>query len=747
MTVSLGPSSILSVEKILKLIQSEGLFCRVFQGFEVRASQQEMMKDIINAYNHNQIALIEAGTGTGKSMAYLLPAILWAAQTHERTVISTNTITLQEQLVQKDIPNLLKALNLNLKAVLVKGMNNYLCLRKMFDAQSEFLLFSQDDREEMNQIEQWSRHTVEGSKSELSFVPTPNTWEKVGAESETCSHNQCPYYHQCFFYKARKQAEEAHLLVVNHHLLFADLVKRGENNNYVDTAILPSYKRLILDEAHHIEDVATEYFAHRLHRIELVRTLSRLTSEKHHTGQGKLIILKDRIQSTFKKAPPSEITPILTKLTIDFPAVKHVLTEQIHHTFDAFINFIEVLQKDQDSNYLGLEQKQRLLEEHRTHPKWADEVIPRAEGLMETLKRYSQDLRSLENDFKLLDHEKLNEQTKGVRAEIQGLTMRLDTSISTLYHFLNRWGDNTRVRWIELHQLKTLLNVHLVDAELDMSKALVEFMFSQFPTIILCSATLTSNRSFTFVRKRLGITREYLPQRYVVESIYDSTFDYKKQALLAVPKDMPLPNHPDFNARVYEGIWQAIQASQGQAFILFTSYSLLKQCYEVLAQRLKEGGYPLFKQGDNSRQKLLHQFTNTKRAVLFGTDSFWEGVDVVGDALRCVVIVKLPFKVPSDPLVQARTEAILEKGGDPFFEFAIPNAIVKFKQGFGRLIRNQFDRGCIICLDVRLISKGYGKLFINSLPPCQEAFYPNQELWPKIKEFYKKTYYLTKQSR
>jgi ATP-dependent DNA helicase DinG len=324
--------------------------------------------------------------------------------------------------------------------------------------------------------------------------------------------------------------------------------------------------------------------------------------------------------------------------------------------------------------------------------------------------------------------------------------MRLDTAISLLNNFFSQWKNSSKVRWIESQPLKTLLNVHLIDADLDVSKALADFLFSKFPTIVLCSATLATNQQFGFIRQRLGLHPKLIPNRVVTEHIYDSPFDYRKQALLAVPTDMPPPTHADFNEIAYENVWKAIEVSRGHAFVLFTSYKMLQHCYDVLVNRLETHRYPVFKQGDDNRQGLLNKFKNTKRAVLFGTDSFWEGVDVVGDALRCVIIVKLPFKVPSEPIIQARAEAIMERGGDPFFEFSVPHAIVKFKQGFGRLIRHRRDRGCIICLDTRLVMKGYGKLFINSLPPCEKAFMNGECLWPKIEDFYRQTYHLVKQS-
>lgn len=737
----------LAIEKIVSLLQPDGMLHKTFKGFELRAEQQSMMTNIIDAYNHDHITLIEAGTGTGKSLAYLIPALVWAAHYKERTVISTHTITLQEQLIDKDIPHLLKALDLDLKAVLVKGMHNYLCLRKLEDAQSELLLFPSEENEEISKIEKWGQQTKDGSRSSLPFVPSAAAWDRVGAESEACSHHECPHYQQCFFYKARRQAQDAHLLIVNHHLLFADLVKRADTNNYNETSILPSYRRLILDEAHHMEDIATEYFASRLHRVELMRTLSRLAAERQSPRPGKLSILKEKLQTHFQKAPPRELTSIISKLTIELPALRHTLYEQIHQTFDTFVHFVESIHSPFSPIAEGPlpEQKLRIVQEHLSHLKWQEEICPQTDKLTAALKAYRQSLASLEGDLKFIDNDRMQENTKSIRLDIQALASRIETGIFHLQQFIEK-PSPFKVRWIEAQKLKSLINIQLVDADLDITQSLVNFLFSKFPTIILCSATLATNKQFHFLRNRLGLTKEHLPQRQIREHVYDSPFDYGKQALLAVPLDMPPPSHPDFNAIAFENIWKAILASRGGAFILFTSYSMLKECAHKLESRLKEHRFPLLKQGDGNRQTLLSEFKANERAVLFGTDSFWEGVDVAGDALRCVVIVKLPFRVPSEPIIQARNEAILERGGDPFVEYAIPHAVVKFKQGFGRLIRNKWDRGCIVCLDTRLVTKGYGNFFLNSLPPCQRLFTNGAALWEKMSHFYRRTYYLVKQN-
>lgn len=733
----------LSVENVLAILKPGGVLSQRIQGFEPRIAQQKMSADVLDAYIHNKIALIEAGTGTGKSIAYLIPALLAAANNQERTVISTNTITLQEQLVHKDIPALISALNLNLKVVLVKGMNNYVCLRKLADAEVELRLLPSEDAEELEKINAWRRITPDGSRSGLSFIPTHAAWERVGAESDNCSRNDCPYYQECFFFKARRQANDAHILVANHSILFADLQRRAETNNYDSTSILPTYQRLVLDEAHHIEDVATDYFASRVNRLDLMRTLGRLSTEKQNKIFGKLPFLKDKIQTFFNKGPPTSLSSVVSSLTMDLPAMRREIVDHIQEFFHHLLLFIEQTASSSKNEESIGDLKLRLLPVHQESSDWKTNVVPPAIQLIESLKGYVQGLIGLEGSLKRIDNDRFHEQTKGVRNEIQALALRLESMALFLANFIQGAVDHTRVKWMETQKLRYLTNIQLVDARLNIASSLADFLFTKFPTVILCSATLTSNRNFAFIRERLGIVSHFLANKPVTENVYESPFNYRQQAMLVVPTDLPLPSHPDFIGTAIEKIWDAIQASKGNAFVLFTSYTMLKTCYERLIQRLQDNKYHVFKQGDGHRNDLLHQFKTTNYSVLFGTDSFWEGVDVAGDALRCVIIVKIPFRVPTEPIIQARTEALIAEGKDPFSEYSIPMAIVKFKQGFGRLIRNQRDRGCIVCLDTRLITKGYGKMFLNSLPDCEQVFADGRSIQTHMKEFYRKTYHLT----
>lgn len=736
----------LDSKNLLKLLDDDGQLSRAIKGFEPREQQKLMMNNIIDAYNKNQVALIEAGTGTGKSVAYLLPAIFWALNTKEKTLISTHTINLQEQLLYKDIPQLLNALGITLKAVLVKGMSNYLCLRRLAEAGDERSLFEEKEREELEKIEAWGKTTSDGSLSNLPFKPASTSWERVCAENDTCNRNGCHFYKDCHFFKARKEAQEAQILIANHSMLFADLAyRKKEDVGIGEPAILPSYQRIVLDEAHSIEDAATDFFAARISQLQLLRILSRIAAEKRGKQAGKLQQLIDRIFDHYKKSMPNQISALMVRLTIDLPAMRRELNENIFETFNSFQTFVEKIQNQKGGdNEKAKREEIRIRPAHHTHEFWSKDVLIKTKKLIDSLKNYSSAIMSLEAHIKNWENEKLQVILDPIFFDLKALASRLLESASILEHFISEQDTSQKVYWIELQPLKSITNTTLVVANLDISEPLLGSLFNPFPTIILCSATMTTNQRFEFIRERLGLQAERLTNKIITENLYESPFDYSKQALLAIPTDLPQPSHPDFLESISTHIWEAIKASRGNAFVLFTSYSMLETCHRKLASKFSAHKMTLFKQGDDTRTALLNKFRTTDYSVLFGTDSFWQGVDVAGDALRCVIIVKLPFRVPTEPIVEARTEAILAQGGDPFLQYSIPNAIVKFKQGFGRLIRHKKDRGCIVCLDTRLITKNYGKFFLNSLPPCQQIFDKGESLSQHLQNFYIKTHYLVK---
>ncbi len=730
----------LDKERILKLLDADGPFCQYFKGFEPRPQQIQMLSDIVEAYNNRSITLIEAGTGTGKSLAYLIPAILWYRKYLERTVISTNTINLQEQLLFKDIPLVTKALKVDCNATLVKGMGNYVCLRKLKESRLELPLMSKQEIGELEKIEAWSESTTDGSRSSLPIVPSAATWEKVGAEYDTCNHKDCPFYKDCFYFKARRAASEAHILIVNHHLLCSDLILRSENPSSPEGGILPPYTRIILDEAHNLEETATDFFSARMNQLGFLHNLSKISSEKLGKPCGKLQILKQQINSCYKKGWPHEIDAIFSKLNTEVAVLRIDLVHAIHKTCEAFKRFSQLLMPGKNGDDLNPnETKLRVLEFHRTHPYWENEIVPASKEFIEKGEKFIQSLDSLAVDLIQIKNSQIQENTKNTLFDIKALSTRLTEDINIIRNFIAPQLPPDKVRWIETQNIKGSSNTCLFDADLDVSKGLANYLFNKFPTTILVSATLTTNHRFDFTRQRLGLSADLIERTEIVECKYDSPFNYPEQALLAVPTDIPSPTHPEFSKAAAEQILLSLQASRGNAFVLFTSYAMLKTCYELILDKMLDLRFNPMKQGDTNRQTLLTKFKQTDRAVLFGTDSFWEGVDVAGEALRCVILVKLPFRVPTEPILQARCEAIAAKGGNPFLEYSLPRAIVKFKQGFGRLIRNKKDHGCIVCLDERLLSKSYGKLFLESLPHCQQVFAPMAEIHEQMKLFYKRS--------
>lgn len=725
----------LDSESIIDLLNPGGRLSAFLKGFESRPQQAEMMKSVISAFNHNEIALIEAGTGTGKSLAYLIPAVIKAVYHKERTLIATKTINLQEQLIQKDLPLVKQVLNVDFKAVLVKGMGNYLCLRKLEDSSLEELFLPHNEARQLRQISAWGQLTKTGSKSELPFQPFHTVWEKVNCETDTCTYRKCPFYQQCHFFKAREEAKNAQILVANHHLFFADLAVRAEENNYEDAALLPPYKHVIVDEAHHIEDVATDFFASRASRIDIMKVMGRLASEKAGDDAGRLPVLKKKLIQYYKKGPHDAIERLLNTFNVDLAFSRREVIQKTTDMFEVLTEFFEGKLTQKEENKL------RIYPRDLQEKIWKEDIVPAAHQFLHSAKKYILMLHSLCSELDDLQQEQFHEQVLGLLAEVRAYANRLESYCISVQNFVFKIMDEECVRWIESHHLKTLHNIHLIEAKLDISSHLVQNFFSKFQTIILCSATLSTNQNFSFMKKRLGLDSDLLAARTIRESLFPSPFNFRKQALLVVPGKLPPPDHNNYLEDVSERILEAVRASHGNCFVLFTSYSMLKQCYDMLQPRLKNLRFPVMKQGEDQRQSLLNAFRHTERSVLFATDSFWEGVDVSGEALRCVILVKLPFRVPSEPIFQARSELISKRGGDPFWDYALPGAVVKFKQGFGRLIRHQHDRGVVVVLDSRLMKKGYGKIFLRSLPDCQKIYVEDME--KQMKDFFRKTYSLT----
>lgn len=670
-----------------ELFSDAGLLKKSLPSYESRIGQQQMSKQIWEAFEGEKPALFEAGTGIGKSLAYLIPALLWSYKTGEKIVVSTYTIALQEQLLEKDIPLLLKALGLELRVELAKGMGNYLCLSKLEELSKNQGFFDQS----IEPLESWAAKTTDGTKSAIPFSVAGELWGKVFAESDACSYVKCPHYKQCFFFRARAKAQDADVIIVNHHLLMANLLANEKQS------ILPPFTRLIVDEAHHLEHVARSALTKTLDRIQLFQTLGRVHSD-NHPEVSRLFHLRD----VLKKNKALEV-----RLSVDLPGEKRDLTLKINTAFDLL-----------DQLFLNNNQlyKWRLSPEFLKSKDWQERLGSAFLEVKEGLKRYSASLNSLEGEV----HDEIRPKVEGALADIASTVDRLKETIATIDTFFKSESLED-VRWAE----KTAEGVILSLAQLDVAPFLDEKLFTPLKSTILCSATLTIGDKFDHVKANLGVRQES------IEEVYPSPFDFKTRTRLMGFSDLPAPNAYHFIKEASQVIREAIKISGGGAFVLFTSYDMLNKC----AQELLD--LPFLRQGDRPRHQLLEEFKSRKNGILFGTDSFWEGVDVAGEALRLVIIVKLPFPVPSEPLLEARAEFLKKQGRDPFNEDSVPQAVMKFKQGFGRLMRRKEDRGCVLCLDERLFNRPYGKTFLKSLPECVTSFQPKKVIFEEMKAFYR----------
>ena len=720
----------IDVAEIEQQLKPDGPIAQNLNGYEDRPMQIEMIDAVSSAFNSDKICLVEAGTGTGKTMAYLLPAIYWAVQNEERVVISTNTINLQEQLIKKDIPFLQKVLDKKFDAVLVKGRGNYACLRKIDEIEQDFTSFAEDDDpDELKHLIGWARNSRDGSKADLSMIPKDTVWEKMAAESDTCTRSKCKHFRACFVNKARRRASRAQILVSNHHLLFADLAIRHHIGSTATTAVLPPYHRIIFDEAHHIEDVATNYFGVSITRGGITRILNRLHRKKKALPKGQLHSLYFRLMRKKGQIDPDLFEEISQKLN---GHLVNLVESTFHITNEVMDQLYDVIRSRFEKNE-ERESKIRLL------PHVYDQLFL-GSGLEETFKDYILSLKNLSASiFGFLTmlkkaEKELSEDFVNLTIEVQAQAERIAEAAEAINQVV--FEDNEEhIRWIEIKKgYKSRNIVRFKSSPLDISEMMDQTVYEPFGTVIMTSATLTVDQKFDFLEKRIGLEKLKNERKLNVQLV--SPFDYSKQVLLTVPLDIPEPAHPKFTEELTKNIFKALTISEGRAFVLFTSYGLLHVIFNQLKESLNMLGITVLRQGAENRHDLLKKFRKDKTSVLFATDSFWEGVDVVGEALENVIITKLPFKVPNEPIIEARYESIEKNGGNPFMEYAVPLAVLKFKQGFGRLIRHKTDRGSVIIFDKRVVEKAYGKRFLRSLPACKTVIGNKEEVFSALKDFF-----------
>ena len=702
---------------IIDTLGEKGAVARQLTRYEDRRSQRDMAAHIADGYNDGGVQVLEAGTGVGKSFAYLVPALAWARANGERTVVSTNTINLQEQLVGKDLPLLRRALTTDDYTptfALLKGWRNYLCLARMHQAvTAQRTLLEQDKLDELISISEWAGHTADGTLSDLPVSPSAEVWDEVSAEPDLCTRLKCPEFDRCFLFRARRRAAEADVVVVNHHLLAADLSVRQAQDNWQDAAVLPPYQRLILDEAHHLEDVAANHLG-----IQVTsRAVRRLLGRFERNGRGLAPTLSYELQSR---------SDLLSRASLDL----------LHQRL---LPAIGDARRASEALFLRLHQRLEDLPggQQRLDDSFAGDAIW-TEGLGFDLDSALGAFRSLRDTVETiadrLSQAAETERRGQILQELRGVMRRLESVSDGLNRTLRpASGGSPTVRWME--RTPRGQHVSLSAVPLDLAPVLRELLFDRLRTVVLTSATLAAAGEFTFLESRLGLSGESSP--VTVREIFASPFDYPSQCLFGVPNDLPEPrdDEPAHSAAVVQVVTDLAYASDGGMFVLFTSHAALRRAAQELRIGLGDR-WPILVQGEAPRDVLLRRFRQLENAILLGTDSFWEGVDVPGRALRTLVLNKLPFKVPSEPITAARLERLAEEGLDGFMSYLLPHAALKLKQGFGRLIRSRQDTGVVILLDSRVVTKRYGPLLLSGLPRAERVVGSWAQVRTKCEDFF-----------
>ena len=644
-----------ALPSLFEFFSPGGVLARSPLPYEYRPGQLEMAKAVERALTERRHLIVEAGTGTGKTLAYLLPAL----RTGQRVIVSTGTKALQDQLFFRDIP-FLETLVGDLRVCYMKGRANYLCRHKLTALRDQPILSGLEEIDQYRQIAEWERTTETGDRAELSGMPESSAlWQKLDARSEACLGTTCPDYRRCFITEMRRKALESDIIIVNHHLFFADLSVKQEASAAADAGILPEAAAVIFDEAHELEEVASSYFGLSVSNLrfeELARDIDSLLRGKEGTQNLPAATqqLRERARLFFAGLP---------------------ITTDGRHPFTEREQFLET----SGDLYLAVRTTLKLLETEIERLTGIDE----APGLKKRVAR--------------------------LRTELEFL---LESNSTNMVYWMERravgsaQSDKSSAAARNVFRSQSR-HTFIQATPIDVSELLHEMVFEQIPTVVLTSATLTVQGGFEHLRRRLGLTETR-------ELVVPSHFRYGEQALLYLPPNMPDPREPEFAEAAARCIQRVLELSRGRAFCLFTSYSQMRVLYERLLPVLD---FPILLHGTAPRKALLEEFRSTPNAVLFGTSSFWQGVDVQGEALSCVIIDRLPFSVPTDPVVQARMKAIAEAGGRPFFDYQVPEAVLTLKQGFGRLIRSLEDRGVLVLLDPRIRRQRYGQTFLASLPP------------------------------
>lgn len=674
----------------------DGILAKEIKGFEYRQEQEEMAQYIQDAINEDRKIIVEAGTGTGKTLAYLIPSIKWAVTNKKKVIIATNTINLQEQLLLKDIPLAKSIIKDEFSYVLVKGRNNYVCKRlfnelvlgKSIDIET----FSMEAREQIEYILKWGNKTKTGDKAELPFEVYPDVWELVQSTTELCLGKKCPYRKECFYMKTRMEKMEADILISNHHVFFADLNVRAETDFDSEYLILPRYDMVIFDEAHNVESVARSYFSVEVSKISFTRLLNRIYQKKNKKKKEKSALI--RVEDTVDEKNLEDGEQYIYLL--------NTLKEEISILQNIGDEYFDEIRKIYETN-TEAPIKKSLNNFEMTKSRFLENLREKKDIFQSKLADFLNLMMSFNN---VIDEEKdKNPEVINFNNHLKMFKAYIDS-----FKFINSFEDDNYIYWLDINSKRT--NVILTATPLNIAQKLSTVLFDNLDRLVFASATIVVNGNFDYFKKSLGLDEEDC-----IEAIIKSPFDYDEQMSVYIPSD--IQDSENINAFVSDAskfILNILLKTNGKAFILFTSYTMLNQIYYSISKKLKDKGFEVFLHGDKPRSQIIKEFKEAENPILFGTTSFWEGVDVQGENLSNVIITKLPFLVPTDPVVSAISKKIEEDGGNSFMDFQLPEAIIKFKQGVGRLIRKKTDSGNIFILDNRILKKRYGSLFINALP-------------------------------
>lgn len=683
----------IDIDALCALLEPDGPFARQFPGYEHRPQQIDMLRAVAECFNEGGQIMTEAGTGTGKSLAYLLPAVDFAARNGRHVVISTNTINLQDQLYLKDVPDLQRILPRPFKATLLKGRSNYLCLRRLAQ-------FRKNERLNIDQVRvlakilAWLPVTNTGDHAELTLMNTETeVWGQVGAEADNCLGERCPHRRggSCFLARARMRAEAAHIIIVNHALLLSDVNMEGR--------LLPEFHHLIIDEAHHLEARATESLGFAVNQRQMAGLLNSLSMRLGGDRRGGLLseIPTALRHSTMPPGARQQLEAAIEEL--------HGQVDHLRHGMNLFFDALDDFARDQlegraESDY---DIQIRVTQGLRSQPSWTN-VEARWDDTAQTSKKLIYSLHRLAEAYEELADAGIpdfDETSQGLRSRLQ----RLSEIGDQLELFVMK-PSSEQIYWLTLAPRESTLTLQA--APLEVAPLLRQGLFERLETAVLTSATLRTGGQFDYMRSRLGLD-------WCDELAVGSPFDYHSSTLVYLPTDIPEPGTPYYQKAVEQALVELCRATKGRTLALFTSHTQLRQTHRAISPPLEQDGIAVYGQGlDGSRRQLLDNFKTTERAVLLGTRSFWEGIDVVGEALSVLVIARLPFAVPTDPITSARSETFDE----PFTQYQVPETVLKFRQGFGRLIRSQEDRGVVVVLDRRIQTKSYGQIFLRSLPDC-----------------------------